>query len=287
MRLAAGGLRLRRHTHQMIPYLLLGATFAFSAAAQPGPFQAYLVSSTMTSGWRRTMPAAFAPLLSDIPIVALVLLLLARIPPLWLDVLRVAGGAFLLYLSVRAVRAFRGYRREIGTAFDIAQAREACATSTAFDIAQASEACATRSSVAPASVPAKEQRRTLLEAVAVNLLNPNPYISWSTVLGPLTIQAWREAPSHAAALVCAFYTTMVAATAVLVLLLASARSLGPRIGRALVGLSAVALACFGAYQLWTGGVSIPALTASREGAARRTTTRPSPRPGSLRSARPR
>ena len=59
------------------------------------------------------MPAAFAPLLSDIPIVALVLLLLTRIPPLWLDVLRVAGGAFLLYLAARACRAFRGYRQGI------------------------------------------------------------------------------------------------------------------------------------------------------------------------------
>ncbi len=99
----------------MIPYFLLGATLAFSAAVQPGPFQAYLVSSTMAGGWRRTMPAAFAPLLSDIPIVALVLLLLTRIPPLWLDVLRVAGGAFLLYLAARAFSAFRGYRREIAS----------------------------------------------------------------------------------------------------------------------------------------------------------------------------
>jgi threonine/homoserine/homoserine lactone efflux protein len=222
----------------LTPFLLLGATFAFSAAVQPGPFQAYLVSSTMAGGWRRTTPAAFAPLLSDIPIVALVLLLLTRIPPLWLDVLRVGGGLFLLYLAVRAWRAFRHYKHELaGTAFDFARAGEACPT-------------------APAAVPAKLQRRTLLEAVTVNLLNPNPYISWSTVLGPLAIQAWREAPSHAAALVCAFYVTMVAATIALVLLLAGARSLGPRIGRALVAFSAVALACFGAYQLWTGGVSI-------------------------------
>ena len=228
----------------MIPFLLLGATFAFSAAVQPGPFQAYLVSTTMANGWRRTLPAAFAPLLSDIPIVALVLLVLARIPPMWLDVLRVAGGLFLLYLAARACRAFRHYRHEIAST-------EACATR--FTVAPA---CVPADSVAPASVPASHRRRTLLEAVTVNLLNPNPYISWSTVLGPLAVQAWREAPSHAAALVCAFYVTMVAATIVLVLLLAGARSLGPRIGRALVACSAVALACFGAYQLWTGGAGI-------------------------------
>jgi threonine/homoserine/homoserine lactone efflux protein len=202
----------------MLPYLLLGATFAFSAAVQPGPFQAYLVSSTMAHGWRRTLPAAFAPIVSDVPIVCLVLFVLTRIPASGLDALRVIGGLFLLYLAARAFVACRHYQH------------------------------------ATAARP-QDAARTLLEAVTVNLLNPNPYISWSLVLGPLAIRAWREAPSHGVALVVAFYLTMIAATAVLLLLLAGARSLGPRIGRALVALSALALACVGAYQLWTGGLA--------------------------------
>jgi hypothetical protein len=54
------------------------------------------------------------------------------------------------------------------------------------------------------------------------------------------------------ALVAGFYGTMVAGTSALVILLAAARSLGPRVARALVGVSAVALAVFGLYLLWAG-----------------------------------
>jgi hypothetical protein len=39
-------------------------------------------------------------------------------------------------------------------------------------------------------------------------------------------------------------------------LFATARSLGPRVSHVLVGLSAVALACFGLYQLWSGASAL-------------------------------
>jgi threonine/homoserine/homoserine lactone efflux protein len=51
----------------MLGYLTIGVTYAFAAAVQPGPFQAYLISLTLVNGWRRTLPAVLAPLLSDFP----------------------------------------------------------------------------------------------------------------------------------------------------------------------------------------------------------------------------
>jgi hypothetical protein len=36
------------------------------------------------------------------------------------------------------------------------------------------------------------------------------------------------------------------------LLFCTARQLGPKVNRALLGISAIALACFGVYQLWRG-----------------------------------
>jgi hypothetical protein len=51
----------------------------------------------------------------------------------------------------------------------------------------------------------------------------------------------------------------VGSTVVLVLLLAGARSLGPRVGRALVAASAVALAGFGLYLLWTAAAGVGAV----------------------------
>ena len=64
----------------MIAYLILGATYAFAAAVQPGPLQTYLIAQTLRNGWRRTLPAALSPVMSDGPVILLVLLVLTRLP---------------------------------------------------------------------------------------------------------------------------------------------------------------------------------------------------------------
>jgi len=202
----------------MLRYLVLGATYAFAAALQPGQLQAYLLSQTMTQGWRRTLPAALAPLLSDVPIVCVVLLVLTRVPSPFVHGLRVAGGCFLLFLAATAARAIRR----------------------------------------PATVPARPARvqRTVVRAALVNLLNPNPYLGWALVMGPLLIQGVRERPVNGIALVVAFYATMILALAGLIALFGGARTLGPRVARVLAGVSATALAAFGAYQLWSGATAL-------------------------------
>lgn len=96
-----------RAQFNMQPYLILEITYPFAATVLLGPFQTYLNSQILINGWRRTIPAAFAPLLRNGPIIALGLLILGRIP-VWLwQVLQSAGGAFLLYLAVSAVKAWR------------------------------------------------------------------------------------------------------------------------------------------------------------------------------------
>jgi len=199
----------------MVFYLILGATYAFAAAVQPGPFQAFLVSRTLSHGWRRTLPASLSPLISDGPIVALTLVALSQLPARFEQVLRLGGGVFLLYLALGAFRSWRDYQE--------AQPRAAGAA-----------------------------QRTVFEAAVVNLLNPNPYLGWSLVMGPLLLRGWRETPAHGIALVLGFYATMALTLAGIIVLFGSASRLGPRVGRALVGASAVALACFGGYQLWSG-----------------------------------
>jgi threonine/homoserine/homoserine lactone efflux protein len=202
----------------MLTYLILGMTYAFAAAVQPGPIQAYLVSQALSHGWRRTIPAAFSPLVSDGPIIVLVLLVLSRVPAGMMLGLRGAGGIFLLYLAFIAMRTWRHFDQ--GTA-----------------------------------QPAPSGRQNLLRATLVNLLNPGPYLGWSLVMGPLLLKGWREAPAHGIALVVAFYATMVLTQVGIVVLFATARGLGPRVNRVLVGVSAVALACFGVFQLWSCAVA--------------------------------
>ena len=84
------------YNRAMLPFLLQGLTLGFAAGAQPGPFQTYLISQTLSQGWRRTWIAAFAPLISDGPIVALALLVLSQVPDWFQRVLQIVGGLFVL-----------------------------------------------------------------------------------------------------------------------------------------------------------------------------------------------
>ena len=200
----------------MNEYIVFGATFAFAAAVQPGPLFAFLVSQTLRLGWRHTLPAAFSPILSDIPIVIVVLLALSRLPTWFGRVLQIAGGVLLLYLAFQAYRRWRRYETP-------------------------SEAAKKE------SVP-----KGVLQAALVNILNPGPYLGWGLIMGPLVLKGWREAPVNAIALVAAFYTTMVVCLAGIIVLFGAARNLGPRIVRVLIAVSVVGLAAFGCYQLWVG-----------------------------------
>jgi len=199
----------------MCDSILLGAGFAFAASVQPGPLLAFLLARAVADGWRRTLPAAFAPLLSDGPIALFVIFLLGRLSLPAQRSLRVSGGLFLLYLAWAALRKLRN-------------------------------------SAAAALANNSNGSRTLLQAAMVNLLNPNPYLGWALVMGPAAIRAWRNGPAPAVMLIVAFYGTMAVMLAGFIVLAASARQLGPRGQRALALAAALILAILGVYQLIAG-----------------------------------
>lgn len=199
----------------MLEYLLSGLILGLPAAAQPGPFQAYLLAQTMKNGWRRTLPAALGPLLSDGPIILLVVLVLTQLPGWFLRGVRVAGGFFLLYLAWGAYRAFRK---------------------------------------ADFSAPEPEDaaQQSLLEAAAINALSPGPYLFWGLAAGPILLEAWRRSIAHGASFLLGFYGTLIGGFVLFIVLFATARRLGPQVSRWLTAFSALALMLFGFYQLWQG-----------------------------------
>jgi threonine/homoserine/homoserine lactone efflux protein len=194
----------------MLKHLVLGGGLGLAAGLQPGPMLAFLLARAVTTGWRRTLPACLAPLLSDGPIALVSLLLLSRLPPSFQVVLRAAGGVLLLYF---AATSFREWRRAGGPA---------------------------RAGSTP---------RTLLQAALVNVFNPNPYLAWSLVIGPAVVAAWRESEVYAVAFVGALYGTMCATMAGFVLVVGTSGLLGPRARRALVLVAAALLAGLGLYLL--------------------------------------
>ena len=198
----------------MLPYLTQGLLLGGTAAAQPGPLQAYLLSQTLKNGWRRTLWAAFAPLISDGPIVLLILLILTQMPTWFLVFLRLAGGVFLLYLAWEAYKSFRNF--------------------------------VTIEPVVDAG------RQTILKAALMNALSPSPYIFWATIAGPILIEGWRLSPSFGISFLLGFYGTLVAGFAGFIAIFAIAKRLDPRFARLLSGFSAIVLFVFAIYQIYQG-----------------------------------
>ena len=199
----------------MFSYLIFGITYAFAAAVQPGPLQTYIISQTLKKGWKSTLPAAFAPVISDIPILIIVLFLLRTMPDSFVYILRIGGGIFLLYLGYRAFKSWKE-----------------------FDPDQA---------VSNESGP-----QAFLNAVFVNLLNPAPYIGWSLIMGPRFLEGWKQAPINAIALITGFYLTLILTLAGIIILFGVARKMGPKVSKVLLGFSSIVLFVFGIYQLLAG-----------------------------------
>ena len=196
-------------------YLFQGAALAMSATIMPGPFQAFLLSKALQNGWKRTLPAAFAPLVTDGPIIALVLLILTRMPPRLIDLLHLAGGLFILYI---AKSIFMSLKKG--------------------------------DDLSPLSPDAA--RQSFFQAVMMNALNPNPYIFWAVVGGPIVLSGWRESAAMGIGFLVGFYGTFVAGLAALIMVFASAGKINPKANRMLRGIAAVALLGFGLYQTIIG-----------------------------------
>lgn len=196
-------------------YIIQGIGYGFAAAVQPGPFQTYLISQTLMKGWKRVLPAALAPLISDGPIIALCLLALSQVP-YWMErFLYIAGGCFVLYLARGTYKTWKNFEPGL-----------------------------------PSNEIGIEQ--SMFKAALINILNPGPYLYWTLVTGPILLAGWRGSPSDGAGFLIGFYLTMTLTLSLLILLFGSARQLGPSVNRALLGISALALLCFGIYQLWLG-----------------------------------
>ncbi len=197
----------------MLPYIIQGLTLGFAAGAQPGPFQTYLITQSLANGWRKTLIAAFAPLVSDGPIILVTFFVLKQMPESLQRGLYIAGGLFILYLAWGSYQQWKAFDESI---------EEAPTT------------------------------QNLWKAATMNFISPGPYIFWSLVSGPIFLQGLKEATSHGISFMVTFYGTMISLNIVLIILVGLASQIGGRIRRSLLLFASIALGAFGLYQLYLG-----------------------------------
>ncbi len=149
-----------------------GLAFGVSAGLAPGPLLALVISESLQHGFRAGFLVAIAPLITDLPIIAGCLLLLAELPRTntVLGLVSLAGGLFVGWL---AADCFRAGKRD------------------------------------PGAATTASPRKSFGKGVAGNLLNPHPYLFWLTAGGLTLRQAYGKSPAAAAIFLFLFYGGIV------------------------------------------------------------------------------
>jgi len=154
-------------TGAMASATLLG----LSAGLSPGPLLTLVITETLRRDAREGMKVALSPLLTDIPIVAITVLVLSQLTDHMrlIGVISLLGGVFVAYLGYDSLM-FKG-----------------------------------TDPVVKAAGPSQSLRR----GVVANLLNPSPYLFWLSIGAPLILDTWRVSPAAAGAFLFVFYLLLV------------------------------------------------------------------------------
>jgi len=199
----------------MLAAITKGIGLGIAGAGQPGPFQAFLAAESLRRGWRRALACALVPLITDGPIIALVLIALHQIPLEMRRWLHLASAAVIAYLAASTIARLR----------------------------RGSE---------PAGSDPRGAARSLIQAIVLNVTNPGPYVFWTLVAGPALLDAWAASAADAIGFLAGFYAALIVGFCTVVIVFGTAARLGPRVSRILLALSAVALAAFALWELWCG-----------------------------------
>jgi threonine/homoserine/homoserine lactone efflux protein len=192
--------------------LFLGLGIGLAAGISPGPLLVLVISSSLRGGLRHGAAVAVAPLFSDLVVVGVVLAALGRIPDTALTTLGVIGGVVVAAVGVQTIRD--GQHATL----------------------------AVEPGVVPTGAGADFGRGAL-----VNLLSPHPWISWITILGPLTLAHARASLPGGVLLVVGFYVTLVGSKVAVAALVAGGRRRLTDAGyRAALVVAGVALVAIGA-----------------------------------------
>jgi threonine/homoserine/homoserine lactone efflux protein len=138
---------------KVITFLSAGVALGLYAGFSPGPLITLVISQSVKHGPKEGVKVAFAPLLTDFPILLISTFLLNRLSnyTMILGVVSVLGALFLVYLAYTSMKT-RGV--EVNTD--------------------------------------EEVPYSFLKGAMVNALSPNPYVFWITIGAPMIIRGFAE-----------------------------------------------------------------------------------------------
>jgi len=155
-------------------FIASGVSLGLAGGLSAGPLSALVVSQTLRYGLREGATVAFAPVLTDGPLLLLgaVVMTEAQSFPVLTGSISLLGAGFLCWLALDCWHA--------GT--------PQSNTDT------------------PPQAPS-----SIRKALLTNVLNPHPYLFWLMIGGPIFAKAWAVGAAHAALFITAFFSCLVGA----------------------------------------------------------------------------
>lgn len=169
----------------MISFLLSGTLLGLSAGFAPGPLLTLVISETLQHNTRAGVKVALAPIITDLPIIALCVFLIGNLADFnaVLAVISFIGGMVVLVMGLQGLRTR-------GAEVDLTEVKQ----------------------------------RSLLKGVIVNFLSPYPYIFWLSVGAPIMLKAYDLSLAAAVVFVGVFYLFLVGAKLLLAMLTGRSRA---------------------------------------------------------------
>ena len=153
-----------------IHFLSVGIVLGLAAGISPGPMLALVISETLRHNRAEGMKIAFAPLLTDTPIVILTLLVISRLSnaDMVLGIIAILGGLFVSYLAYESIKT-RGLEVEVQT----------------------------------------QKSQSIRKAIMANMFNPHPYVFWLTIGATTILNASQKSITAVVVFIAAFYVMLV------------------------------------------------------------------------------
>jgi len=166
-------------------YLSFGLVMGLTAGLAPGPLLTLVVSETLQYGISAGVKVALAPIITDAPIVIVILLVMDQVSSFndFVGVLSLLGGFYLLYI-----------------AYDSARFKESTTNDT------------------------EAGTKSVAKGVFANVLSPHPYLFWLAVGAPTIIKSASVSSIAPALFIAGFYLPLVGSKVLLALLVGKYRN---------------------------------------------------------------
>lgn len=169
----------------MVNFLTIGFILGLSAGFAPGPLLTLVISETLQHDIRAGVKVAFAPIITDLPIIILTLFILVKLSEFHkvLGIISCMGGFFVLYLGWQSI-VTKGVELNL-------------------------------QGIRP---------KSLTKGIIVNALNPHPYLFWFSVGAPTVTKAMKQGIFAPLAFIGSFYVLLVGSKILIALFVGKSRS---------------------------------------------------------------